>query len=58
MTCFLTNGCKNKSSCCNFCKAKRCSDRCADDYTKCRYFQNVLFGEVNNGSNTSKKSKR
>lgn len=57
MNCFLLNECRHQNRCCNFCKVKCCSDRCTDDYTKCRYFENALFNEANNGFNSAKKGK-
>lgn len=38
MMCLLPNACDDEDLCCAFCKKKRCSNRCTDDYTKCRYF--------------------
>lgn len=39
MKCFLTNRCKRKNWCCNFCELK-CDERCKDCHKGCTWYQN------------------
>lgn len=41
MKCVLTNLCENKLLCCNFCKVKKCWQRCIDDHKKCNWFEDA-----------------
>ena len=43
MKCLIPNSCEDKQLCCAFFKKKNCSDRCQDDYTKCRYFDPAKY---------------
>ena len=42
MKCVLENPCNDRCLCCAFCKRK-CSDRCKDDQTDCKYFVNEEY---------------
>lgn len=39
MKCIITNSCKYKNLCCNFCDVKDCEDRCSDKHKHCRFFE-------------------
>lgn len=41
MKCALRNTCARKYLCCNYCKEKKCDDRCKDDHKDCKYFCNI-----------------
>ena len=45
MKCILSNLCKRKHLCCNYCEIKTCDDRCYDNCKKCKWFNDKSLTE-------------